>query len=115
MGIFLNIKQAVLPNGRVRRRHYMTRSFLSILLIVFIGNATESNLFNIFILMGILYFISQTIKRLHDLNMKGWWAILMIVPIVNILFGLLVSFKRGTVGYNQYGADPKIKNQTLCP
>jgi uncharacterized membrane protein YhaH (DUF805 family) len=111
MGIFSNVTQSVLPKGRIRRRHYLIRTCLCILLMVFIGNQTESNLFNVFILGGIFYFISQTIKRLHDLNMKGWWTILMVVPILNILFGLFVSFKKGTSGYNQYGSDPKVKNQ----
>jgi uncharacterized membrane protein YhaH (DUF805 family) len=57
------------------------------------------------ILAGILAFI-PIVRRLHDLDRSGWWALFAFVPLVNFIFGLYLLFKRGTEGPNRYGADP---------
>ena len=46
------------------------------------------------------------IRRLHDLNLSGFFVLLSFVPIVS--FGLIVYLfiKKGTEGDNDYGADP---------
>ena len=79
------------------------------------------------------------VKRLHDLNCSGWWVLLMlgitdysytinhtkisfnladyllgetignIFSIIGLVLGLLLVFKRGTVGVNKYGKDPLTK------
>ena len=46
--------------------------------------------------------ILLTIQRAHDMNWSGWAAILMIVPLVNLLFW----FVPGTAGENHYGKRP---------
>lgn len=46
------------------------------------------------------------IRRLHDLDKTGWLSLLMLVPVLNALLGLYLLFASGTVGHNQYGADP---------
>lgn len=50
--------------------------------------------------------IMLSIRRLHDLNRTGWLALLMIIPVVNVLLSIYLVIFRGTVGYNDYGADP---------
>ena len=47
-----------------------------------------------------------TIKRLHDLNMSGWWVLLFLVPLLNVLFGLYLLFAPGTDGPNRFGPPP---------
>lgn len=46
------------------------------------------------------------IRRLHDLNLTGWLCLLIIVPGVNVFFSLYLLFAPGTIGANDYGADP---------
>ncbi len=46
------------------------------------------------------------IRRLHDLNKTGWFVLLMFVPVVNTIFSLYLLFAPGTIGSNDYGADP---------
>ncbi|MBR2519581.1 MAG: DUF805 domain-containing protein [Selenomonadaceae bacterium] len=46
------------------------------------------------------------IRRLHDLNKTGWLALLVLVPVVNVFFALYLLFAPGSVGANDYGADP---------
>lgn len=50
--------------------------------------------------------ISLTVKRLHDLNKGGLFALILLVPIVNFFFELYLLFVKGTDGQNEYGEDP---------
>ena len=49
-----------------------------------------------------------TVRRCHDLNMSGKYVLLCIIPIINLLFGLYLLMAKGTVGWNNYGADPLL-------
>ena len=50
--------------------------------------------------------IMLSIRRLHDLNKSGWFMLLSLVPLVNVIFWLYILFAPGTTGWNDYGADP---------
>jgi uncharacterized membrane protein YhaH (DUF805 family) len=45
-----------------------------------------------------------TIKRFHDLNRTGWSVFLLIIPVVNIYFLILLLFSKGSKEPNDYGA-----------
>lgn len=85
----------IIANGRISRKTYLFRASISLFLTVMVGLYLTHPIFNILIISGLLYFIIQTIKRLHDINLSGWFTLLMIVPIVNILFGAYVVLKKG--------------------
>jgi uncharacterized membrane protein YhaH (DUF805 family) len=46
------------------------------------------------------------IRRLHDQDKSGWFALLGLIPIANIVL-LVFMFLEGTKGDNKYGPDPK--------
>ena len=46
------------------------------------------------------------IRRLHDLDKSGWFMLLWIVPVVNVIFAIYLFCFKGIDGYNRYGADP---------
>jgi uncharacterized membrane protein YhaH (DUF805 family) len=50
-----------------------------------------------------VFFMQLTIRRAHDFNVEGWLALLLLVPVVNLLFW----FIPGTRGENNYGAQPE--------
>ncbi len=50
-----------------------------------------------------LFFMILTVKRAHDFNQGGWLALLLLVPIVNLLFW----FIPGSRGENGYGPRPE--------
>lgn len=45
-----------------------------------------------------------TIQRIHDFDTSGWLSLLMLVPLVNALFGILLWLIPGTPGKNRFGA-----------
>ena len=54
--------------------------------------------------------VALIIRRLHDIGKSGWFALILIVPVVNTIFSIAMFFIPGQIGYNQYGADPLESN-----
>ncbi len=52
----------------------------------------------------LLVFVS--IKRLHDLDLSGWFYLVMLIPLASFLFALYMLFAPGTDGPNRYGPAP---------
>lgn len=59
-----------------------------------------------------LILCSLVIRRLHDINVSGWWILLILVPLANIIGPLFLFFKKGTEGSNRYGT-PNISGVSL--
>lgn len=62
------------------------------------------------ILIGLLagiVFVIFVIRRLHDVGTTGWWSLLLVVPFVNIVFGLVLACVPGNGGANRFGL-PRI-------
>ena len=57
-------------------------------------------------LVGSVVIIIQAIKRFHDLNRPGIHFLLLLIPIYGLYISLLLLFKKGTEGPNEFGADP---------
>ncbi len=61
------------------------------------------------IAMGIPYLIMAvlgvilTIRRFHDINASGWWCLMFIVPLANLIAFLVLLFKRGDDAANRFG------------
>ncbi|KJG12401.1 membrane protein [Photobacterium iliopiscarium] len=51
--------------------------------------------------------VAVTVRRLHDQNRTGWWALIMLVPIVGILVLLYFMVQDSTKGNNRFGSNPK--------
>lgn len=116
--------------GRIGRSTYLGYSigiaFIEILLLAYIGyqerpdllftdNRTEDFLLAFYIITGfaILALLYLSVLRLHDINLSGGYALLGLIPIINIA-GIALFLIPGTKGANKYGADPKSlkKSQT---
>jgi uncharacterized membrane protein YhaH (DUF805 family) len=50
--------------------------------------------------------ISVTIRRLHDINLSGWWVLLAFNPLGMLIFGYFF-LKDSYFNYNQWGPVPK--------
>jgi len=62
-------------------------------------------IFTVALLYGALplFFVILTVKRAHDFNAGGWLALLLLVPVVNLIFW----FIPGSRGENGYGSRPE--------
>jgi len=74
-----------------------------------LGAATRLPLEPIFSLATLIPGVALGARRLHDINKSGWWQLLwigflLIIPIVVIL---VWATKRGDVGPNKHGQDPR--------
>lgn len=60
------------------------------------------------IVVGIIPSIAVCVKRLHDLDMSGWWLLVSLVPLVGSFFMFIVpGCMPGTRGPNRFGEDPR--------
>ena len=50
---------------------------------------------------------SVLIKRLHDLDMRGWWSLLLFIPFFNLLLLVIVGLAPGNQEANRFGSTPK--------
>lgn len=46
------------------------------------------------------------VRRLHDMNMNGWYMLVVFIPAIGWIFGLFILFKPGSAGVNKYGNPP---------
>lgn len=59
-------------------------------------------------LIFIIPSISISVRRLHDVNYRGWWAL----PLINI-WALVLSFFKGDIESNRFGPPPEPIKITL--
>lgn len=105
------------PKGRFGRLSYLAWS-MSVTLVVGVvfsvlitstalfAPGAEQAMFGANLIVQLVVFavtVMFIIRRLHDINAAGWWALLMLVPIVNVFFGLFLLIKRGSEGSNRFG------------
>jgi uncharacterized membrane protein YhaH (DUF805 family) len=66
--------------------------------------------------LSMIYYILPLIiarRRMHDLDNSSWFALLMLVPLLNVIVGLYLAFARGTDGRNSYGPMPAANTPFL--
>ena len=99
--------------GRLNRQPYIIGyliiSFISAIL-TYLTKDSTSTLITIFVgIIGILMSITLLtliVRRLHDLDKGGWFALILLIPFVSFLFSIYLWLAKGTDGPNRYGADP---------
>lgn len=106
--------------GRLRTLNYAMAFYL--LSYLFMGAVTAGAVAGLgdsagaMILIGLAVFagiivmfvgmVSLWVRRLHDLDQSGLWSLMMLVPLVNLVLGIYLTFWPGTPGSNQYGPRP---------
>ncbi|WP_295449325.1 DUF805 domain-containing protein [uncultured Thiodictyon sp.] len=53
----------------------------------------------IMVVLGVIL----TVRRFHDIDASGWWCLLFIVPLANLVAFLVLLFKRGDDAANRFG------------
>jgi uncharacterized membrane protein YhaH (DUF805 family) len=103
--------------GRTGRQAYWIFYFLPVFLIgVVLGFLSEvlrlpsRNLLAVLIVLApfiVWIHAAVSVKRLHDFNRSGWWAILCFVPYLNYVAVPVLGVIPGKTGSNSYGDDPR--------
>ena len=111
------------PNGRTSRKLYWLASlplFPLLILVDLLIKAEPS--FEATILaavVGVALLVASlilNIKRCHDRDKSGWFALVGFIPALGPLWALLeLGLLRGTEGPNRYGPDPRSRRPTSEP
>ena len=110
-------------NGRIGRLRYIaysmaisiSLSIVMVILMVLLGTISQKvALLGLILYVPILaYYFILAIRRLNDMGHPGWWSLLQIIPLINLVFYLWLIFGRGDDGNNAYGPAPAGPNSGL--
>jgi len=104
-------------SGRIGRLRYLAYNVgVNLLLAIPIGLLASQFSQSSSPIMGgglvLLYFLAIVLsimfskRRLNDLDRSGWWILLFIVPVVNLLLAIYLIFFSGSENNNRYGEIP---------
>lgn len=85
---------------------YIIISWLLTVAAISSGNETLGIIGQLFIIPMIWISFALYVKRLHDLDKKGWISLLLFVPFANIYVFIVCGFFKWTNGSNKFGSDP---------
>ena len=98
-------------DGRARRSEYWYWVLFNTLVGLFLGWIPVLGW--IICVLFILPSLSVCIRRLHDIGKSGWWYLLVLIPLVNLVL-IYFFILDSQPGVNQYGPNPKgIGNQEM--
>ncbi|MEY4761997.1 MAG: hypothetical protein RLZZ200_1853 [Pseudomonadota bacterium] len=111
------LRQYATFRGRARRREFWTFFLVNVaiyaLLIIVDGltgtfdMGTERGLLGtLYLIATLVPWVAVAVRRLHDTDRSGWWALLIPVPVVQIVL-LYFLIQEGDEGGNDYGLDPR--------
>jgi uncharacterized membrane protein YhaH (DUF805 family) len=73
----------------------------------FIANGGGGIVGLIWIFATIIPALAVLIRRLHDTNRSGWWALIGLVPVAGAIVLLVFTVEDSNKGVNKYGASQK--------
>ncbi len=107
--------------GRLRYLAYLSGLYLLAIpvagvffaIITSVSDGEGGIMMGLFSLMALAAYIALLVfvfilakRRFNDMNKSGWLSLLMFIPLVNLFIALWLIFGRGTVGPNNFGAEP---------
>lgn len=101
-------------DGRLNRKPYILRSLflgvisfvVSFVIVLLAGTASTDGVRIVLQLLFAVPGVMLVIRRLHDLGHSGWWCLLGLIPLVNLILGIYLLFFKGNTGPNRFGPDP---------
>ena len=57
----------------------------------------------VIIIMLAVYLLGLMVRRLHDADKSGWWALAVLVPVANLILMLFLFLAAGSNSVNRYG------------
>ena len=108
--------------GRARRQEYWMFAFVNLIIMLILNtidrvvfSADIAILSSIYGLAILIPGIAVAVRRLHDTDRSGWWALLGLIPIVGTIILIVIMCFDSTPGTNRFGPNPKhIGNKPLA-
>jgi len=110
--IILPLRRYAHFEGRSSRKEYwmFQLSYVALLLLGIPFALLSADLAVAVVILGVFALvvpqIAVTVRRLHDQDRSGWFALFYLLPYVGAFILLVFMFLQGTQGPNQYGDDP---------
>ena len=114
---FAEAIQSVLKNyanfsGRARRSEYWywnLAMFIGYVLLAIVGRFSDALgvVIGLAFLASVIPSITVLVRRLHDVDKRGWWLLLSLIPFFGSIIILIWNIQEGTKGANGHGEDPK--------
>lgn len=73
----------------------------------FIANGGGGIVGLFWIIATIVPALAVLVRRLHDTNRSGWWALIGFVPVIGTIVILVFTVLDSDQGENRYGSSPK--------
>ena len=92
--------------GRRSRGQYWRFIGFLLLGLIIAGARWDDAGVGFFALLMIWPIYSYSVRRLHDMNMSGFWLLVGWIPPIGLVLSLMMLFRGGTDGPNSYGPKP---------
>ena len=113
------LKKYAVFGSRSRRAEYWFFLLFNVLISVVLGildgvlgtssgDGTVGLFGGVYSLAVLIPGIAVTIRRLHDTDRSGWWALICFVPCVGAIILIVFLAQEGTPGPNRFGENPKL-------
>ncbi len=116
------LKQYADFKGRARRKEFwffqlfcflFGIGLLAVLFLVGMKPEAAEGVLNVLGIALLLPSLAVMVRRLHDTDRSGWWALLCLVPLLGGLVLLIFACLEGTRGSNRFGPDPKAETHLI--
>ena len=108
--------------GRARRKEYWGFTLFYALIFAILGAFAFTGigviLFLVVFVVTLPPSISLTVRRLHDINLSGWFTLymlIMLIPVIGeaiaIIISIVIGVVQGSAGSNKFGENPVILNK----
>lgn len=105
------LKKYVVFEGRARRTEYwvfaLINFLISLVLSVIDNSLGITWLSSLYSLAVLLPSLAVMVRRLHDTNRSGWWALIGLIPVIGWIVLLVFMLMDSDPQANQYGPNPK--------
>jgi len=108
--------------GRARRKEYWGFTLFYALIFAILGafafTGIGAILFLVVFVVTLPPSISLTVRRLHDINLSGWFTLymlIMLIPVIGegiaIIISIVIGVVQGSAESNKFGENPVISNK----
>lgn len=112
------MKKYAVFNGRSRRKEYwyfflfniiisIILRFIDVVIGSFSVEAGMGLFGSVYILAVLVPWMAVMVRRLHDVDLSGWWMLLGVFPYIGAIVLLVFMTQDSNPDENQYGENPK--------